>query len=73
MADERVVKQFMMEYMSFQDIAGICHNLKIDYEDLRHDTKGSLALELVTYCRRHGLADQLAKQVFEWSKGRLPQ
>lgn len=51
--------KFLNHYFNAGELRNLCVDLGIDYESLEGSSKSDKARELVLYCERHGLTDEL--------------
>jgi hypothetical protein len=52
-------REMLIKYFNDSELRALCFELNVEYEDLGGTSRSAKALELVTYCERHGLTPQL--------------
>ena len=51
--------QQISQHFNLDELRGLCHDLGIEYENLRGETRDAKVLALVLYCQRYGSLSQL--------------
>ncbi len=57
------LRDFMNSHFTSADIRVLCHDMKIDYEDLEGANKAIRTISLITYTQHRGFYDDLVKRV----------
>ncbi len=52
-------REMLIKYFNDSELRALCFELNVEYEDLGGTSRSAKALELITYCERHGLTPQL--------------
>jgi hypothetical protein len=52
-------REMLIKYFNDSELRALCFELNVEYEDLGGSSRSAKALELITYCERHGLTPRL--------------
>ncbi len=56
-------REMLIKYFNDSELRTLCFELNVEYEDLGGASRSGKALELVTYCERHGLTPRLEEAI----------
>lgn len=62
-AEKSQMRHFIEKHFNDSELRNLCFDLNVDYEALGIGGKGDKIRELIAYCERHGLSDQLAQAI----------